>query len=68
MKNCLKAVRESKNATQEEVANQIGVTKAFISRVEKGSKDINLTLASEIADYLGVSLDDIAGRNKSGQS
>lgn len=61
----LKEVRESRNVTQEAVAQHIGVSQQFISRVEKGTKQISLDLASDIADYLSVSLDEIAGRLKS---
>ena len=58
----LKNIRTEKNITQEEIAKRIGVTKAYICRVEKGTRDINLSLAADIADYLGVSLDELAGR------
>lgn len=58
----LKNIRTEKNVTQEEIAKRIGVTKAYICRVEKGTRDINLSLAADIADYLGVSLDELAGR------
>lgn len=58
----LKNIRTEKNITQEEIAKRIGVTKAYICRVEKGTRDINLSLATDIADYLGVSLDELAGR------
>ncbi len=60
----LKDVRESRNVIQEAVAQHIGVSQQFISRVEKGTKQISLDLASDVADYLGVSLDEIAGRQK----
>ena len=58
----LKNIRTKKKITQEEIAKRIGVTKAYICRVEKGTRDINLSLAADIADYLGVSLDELAGR------
>lgn len=58
----LKNIRTEKKITQEEIAKRIGVTKAYICRVEKGTRDINLSLAADIADYLGVSLDELAGR------
>lgn len=60
----LKDVRESRNVTQEDIAQHIGVSQQFISRVEKGTKQISLDLASDVADYLDVSLDEIAGRQK----
>ncbi|MBR1528624.1 MAG: helix-turn-helix transcriptional regulator [Oscillospiraceae bacterium] len=68
MENRLKDVRESRNATQEQIAKQIGVSQVFISRVEKGTKKISLDLAAEIADYLDVSLDEIAGRTRTAET
>lgn len=64
MKICLKDVRESRAVTQEAIAQHIGVTQTFISRVENGTKDMSFSLMTEIADYLDVSLDEIAGRQK----
>lgn len=58
----LKNIRTEKNITQEEIAQHVGVTKAFICRVEKGTRNITLSLATDIADYLDVSLDELAGR------
>lgn len=60
----LKEVRESRDMTQSDIAKQIGVSQQFISRVEKGNKSMTFDLAIEIADFLNVSLDEIAGRNK----
>lgn len=57
-------MRTAKGITQESVANHVGVTTAFISRVEHGTKDMSFSLATEIADYLDVSLDELAGRQK----
>ena len=63
----LKDIRESRNMSQDDIARQIGVSQQFISRVEKGNKSISLDLAAEIADYLNVSLDEIAGRTPAKQ-
>lgn len=62
--NYLKDVRTAKGITQEKIASHVGVTTAFISRVEHGTKDMSFSLATEIADYLDVSLDELAGRRK----
>lgn len=62
MKIKLGTIRRKKHITQEELANHVGVNKSFISRVETGTKDMSFPLAVAIADYLNVSLDDIAGR------
>ena len=64
MKIRLKDIRKKKNITQEEMAKEVGVTPAYICRVEKGTRNISLSLATDIADYLEVSLDEIAGREK----
>ena len=58
----LKDIRETRNMSQDDIAKQIGVSQQFISRVERGNKSISLDLAVEIADFLNVSLDEIAGR------
>ncbi|MBR7085322.1 MAG: helix-turn-helix transcriptional regulator [Oscillospiraceae bacterium] len=58
----LKDIREARNMSQDDIAKQIGVSQQFISRVERGNKSISLDLAVEIADFLNVSLDEIAGR------
>lgn len=60
----LKDIREARNMSQDDIAKQIGVSQQFISRVERGNKSISLDLATEIADFLNVSLDEIAGRQK----
>lgn len=62
MKIRLKRIRAERNISQEEIASRIGVTTSFISRVEKGTRDISLSLSSDIADYLDISLDELAGR------
>lgn len=60
--NHLKDVRTAKKVKATELAEHIGVSKAFISRVEHGTKDMSFSIAIEIADFLNVSLDEIAGR------
>ena len=60
--NCIKELRETRNITQEEIAETLGVTKQFISRIENGYKVMPLAIAVEIADYLNVSLDELVGR------
>lgn len=61
--NYLRNVRIAKKVKAIEVAKHLGVSTAFISRVEHGTKDMSFSLAIEIADFLDVSLDEIAGRN-----
>lgn len=64
MKYNIKEIRMDRKVTQQELADRIGVTKGFICRVETGTKPISLDLAAAIADYLNVSLDELAGRKQ----
>ena len=64
MKIYLKEIREAKRISQTELAKHLGVSQAFICRIESGTKSMPYTLFIEIADFLECSLDEIAGRTK----
>lgn len=51
----LKKARLEKHLTQENVAEKLDVSVAFLSRIERGSSHINLKRLTEICDILGVS-------------
>lgn len=51
----LKKARIDKNMTQEKLAEQIDVSVAFLSRVERGTSHINLKRLAQICEILGVS-------------
>ena len=51
----LKKARIDKNMTQEKLAEQIEVSVAFLSRVERGTSHINLKRLTQICEILGVS-------------
>ena len=51
----LKKGRIDKNMTQEKLAEQIDVSVAFLSRVERGTSHINLKRLTQICEILGVS-------------
>lgn len=51
----LKKARIDKNITQEKLAEQIDVSVAFLSRVERGTSHINLKRLTQICEILGVS-------------
>lgn len=51
----LKKARIDKNMTQEKLAEQIDVSVAFLSRVERGTSHINLKRSTQICEILGVS-------------
>lgn len=51
----LKKARIDKNMTQEKLSEQIDVSVAFLSRVERGTSHINLKRLTQICEILGVS-------------
>jgi transcriptional regulator with XRE-family HTH domain len=52
----LKIARKNKKLTQEQLAEQIDVSVAYLSRIERGDIKINLPRLSQICDLLDVSL------------
>lgn len=51
----LKKARTDKKLTQEKLAEQLDVSIAFLSRIERGNSHISLKRLSEVCDILGVS-------------
>ncbi len=60
----LKRIREERNVTQEELAEHLGVRQVHVSQMERGIRPLSFAFACEIADYLNVSLDELAGRKR----
>ncbi|WP_255667766.1 helix-turn-helix transcriptional regulator [Flavobacterium sp. ENC] len=59
IKNKIKSIRELKNYTQEYMADQLGVTQAGYSKIEKGKTILSFVKLVEIARILEVSVEDI---------
>lgn len=55
----LKLARKEKHLTQEQLAEKIDVSIAFLSRIERGSSQINLKRLSQICEILDVTEGDI---------
>lgn len=55
----LKQARIDKNLTQEQLAEKLDVSVAYISRIERGTTQINLKRLAEICVALGVSQGEI---------
>jgi len=53
------ARRAELNLTQEELAEKVGVTQAFISLVEKGFKTPSVEVTKRLADALDTTIDDL---------
>ena len=50
----LKRARKEKDFTQEQLAEKLDVSIAFLSRVERGSSQINLKRLCQICEILGI--------------
>jgi transcriptional regulator with XRE-family HTH domain len=53
----VKAAREKRNWTQEQLADAAGISKGFLSDIENDKRNISSESALKIADALGISLD-----------
>lgn len=51
----IKSARIEQNLTQEELADKINMSVAFMSRIERGNSKINLKRLTQIAETLNVS-------------
>lgn len=58
--------RTRKNLTQQQLADLAGVTSRQIGRYEEGSQAPTLPVAVKLADALGISLTELAGRSSDG--
>ena len=62
----LKLLRKEKNLTQEQLAEQLGVSNRTVSRWENGNNMPDISLLSEIAEFYDVSIPElICGERKS---
>ena len=66
--NRLKKARKDKKMTQEKLAEKLDVSIAFLSRIERGSSQINLKRLSQICDILdtteGAILNGVSSNSK----
>ena len=58
----LKVWREFRKLTQEDLADQAGVTKSYISQIESGDKPGSVALLKRISAALDVDVDDLVQR------
>ncbi|UOF90834.1 helix-turn-helix domain-containing protein [Fodinisporobacter ferrooxydans] len=55
----IKRIRESRNMTQTELAERVGVTQEHISRLENEDRNPSFPLLEKIADSLKVPITDL---------
>ena len=59
MKNRIKVLRAMKDLTQQDLAEQVRVTRQTIHALEKGKYSPSLELAFRIARHFGVTVEDV---------
>ena len=55
----IKELRSQQGMSQEALASGLGTTRQRIARIEDGEIDISYSLIKQVADYFGVSADEI---------
>lgn len=59
MKNTISQLRKQHKITQEELANEVGVTRQTITFIETGKYIASLPLAFKIAKFFDMSIEEI---------
>jgi len=59
MKNNIKVFRAMNDMTQEDLANEVGVTRQTILAIEKGKYDPSLSLAFKISRTFNVNVEEV---------
>lgn len=59
----LKSLRKRKGLTQQQVAERLGITVRAYQHYETGDRTPNLEKSFELAEILGISLDELSVRN-----
>lgn len=57
--NQIKALRQRKGATQEQLAQHIGITAQAVSKWENGASVPDISMLPELSAYFGVSIDEL---------
>lgn len=59
----LKVLREQKGLLQKEVANAVNVHPSNYSKMEKGEREVSISVADKLAKFYGISLDELVHMN-----
>jgi transcriptional regulator with XRE-family HTH domain len=62
----LREVRKSRGLTQQGLADQSGIDREKIAKIETGGRRMSATDAAYLSQALGVRMDDLVGRPRSG--
>ena len=63
MKNRLRVLRAERAWSQQDLAEQLGVSRQSVNAIETGKYDPSLPLAFRIADVFGMAIEEIFVRN-----
>lgn len=55
--NRIRTLRQQKNLTQEQLAEELSIFYKYVSKIENGNSTASLDLLIDIADYFGVTVD-----------
>lgn len=59
----LLALRKKKGVLQQDIAQAVGISKHSYQRLEYGEREPRLPVLISLADYYGITLDELVGRN-----
>lgn len=60
----IRRLRQKKGITQEQLAEVLNISNAAVSKWERGGSFPDITMLFPIADYFGVSVDELMGHNE----
>ena len=63
-KDILKDLRTRANYSQQKLADITGISKTVLAELETGKRNIGLAILTKLADFYGVTLDYIMGREQ----
>lgn len=58
------SLRKQKGLSQQELANELGLTRSAIGMYEIGKREPDIETLEQIADYYGVAMDTLLGREE----
>jgi len=64
VKNRLKVLRAERDWSQQDLADQLGVSRQSVNAIEKGRYDPSLPLAFKIADVFAIAIEEIFERDQ----
>ncbi|MDN6657393.1 MAG: helix-turn-helix transcriptional regulator [Staphylococcus simulans] len=55
----IKQIRKQRNLTQKQLADQIEISRSYLSDIENGRKNLSIKTVKKLADSLGLSVTDL---------